>query len=305
MRQSARFALMALLVVAAACSSDGPTQNRNVPASIVISGGTSLAVGALGSLQLSALVLDANRVELPPTTYTVTWSSLDPAVAASAGSGVVTVLANGTARIVARVGTVADTIQLMVQQVATRITFAQDTAVALLAGATRLSGDALPSDTLAIVAHRADANGNAMAGGAAITWTASSGDVVLAPNAAGDTLKIIGTATGSGTLTARASPTVSATLVFQVVDQYAVVRMSKPSSPGATTVLTPSTVTIPAGAAVVFRSADQDLHAAIATTGQWRTAPVQGPAGREAQRFGVPGTYDYRVETTAGTVVVQ
>jgi plastocyanin len=81
--------------------------------------------------------------------------------------------------------------------------------------------------------------------------------------------------------------------------------MLKPATPTGVTGLTPSTVTVPAGAAVVFRSADQDLHAAVSSTDHWRTSALKGPNGREAQRFGVAGTYSNMVENTTGAVVVQ
>lgn len=299
--------LLAGIALFSACSSDGPTENPNIVRFVAIQGADTMDVTAYGQLQLSAFGLNANRVEVAPHTFSFTWRSLDPGVATVISGGFVSVTQNGIARIIAQVGAAADTVVLRVQQTATRITFAQDTAVALIAGATRLSGDALPNDTLTINAFRADANGNPMstAGGGAILWSSGSSLLTIVPIAGTDSAKIIGTAPGSGTITASIGGLASATLPFFVVDQYAVVRMFKASIPGATTQLTPASVTIPAGAAVVFRSADQDLHAAVSTTEQWETAPIKGPLGREAQRFTIPGSHPYRVETTAGTVVVQ
>ena len=299
-------AVMLCLLSAGGCSSDGPTGNPDEVRYVAIQGAEQMSVGALGPLQLTAFALNADRVEVAPGTFSMSWQSLDPAVATVISGGHVTVFSNGTARIIARVGTVADTITLNVQQVASLVTFSQDTAVALMAGATRLSGDVLPSDTMFVLAHRADANGNPMPGGAGGSFVWSSGSALLEviPIAGTDSAKIIGTAPGSGTLTAAIAGLASGTLRFQVVDEYAVVRMFKASAPGAVTQLTPATVTIPAGAAVVFRSADQDLHAAVATD-QWRTSPLKGPNGREAQAFGNVGTHAYKVENTSGTVVVQ
>ncbi len=299
--------LLAGVALFSACSSDGPTENPDIVRFVAIQGADTADVSAYGQLQLTAFGLNASRVEVPPHTFSFTWSSLDPGVATVISGGFVSVTNNGMARIIARVGAAADTIVLRVQQTATRITFAQDTAVALMAGATRLSGDVLPSDTLTINAFRSDANGNPMAaaGGGAIVWSSGSSLLTIVPIVGTDSGKIIGTAPGSGTITATVGGLASATLPFFVVDQYAVVRMFKASTPTAVTQITPATVTIPAGAAIVFRSADQDLHAAVSTTAQWETAPLQGPLGREAQRFTIPGSHPYRVENTAGTVVVQ
>lgn len=306
MRVASIAALSCLASLVAGCSSDGPTGNPNEVRYVAIQGGDQMSVGAFGPLQLTAFALNADRVEVVPGTYSMSWRSLDPAVATAISGGAVTVFANGTARIVAQVGAAADTITLNVAQVASRITFSQDTAVALMSGATRLAGDVLPNDTLFVLAHRADANGNPMPSGTggAIAW-ASAAPLVVVPIAGTDSAKIIGTAPGSGALTASLPGFASGQLQFHVVDQYAVVRMFKPNAPGAATQLTPATSTIPAGAAIVFRSADQDLHAAVSATDQWRTSVLRGPNGREAQRFGTSGNHDYKVENTAGTVVVQ
>jgi plastocyanin len=292
------------LASTSACSSE-PTGNPNIVRFVAIQGSDTIDVGAFGTLQLTAFGLNADRVEVDPAGFSFSWRSLEPSVATVISGGIVTVFTNGTARIVAQVGEAADTITLQVQQVATRITFSQDTAVALMAGATRLSGDVLPNDTMFIVAHRADANGNPMSVGGAFTWSTGSALLTVLPVAGTDSAKIIGSAPGSGTLSASIAGVAAASLQFQVVDQYAVVRMLKPATPTGVTGLTPSTVTVPAGAAVVFRSADQDLHAAVSSTDQWRTSALKGPNGREAQRFGVAGDYTYKVENTTGTVVVQ
>jgi plastocyanin len=299
--------LLAGIALFSACSSDGPTENPDIVRFVAIQGADTVDVSAYGQLQLNAFGLNADRVEVPPHTFSFTWRSLDPGVATVISGGFVSVTQNGIARIIAQIGAAADTIVLRVQQTATRITFAQDTAVALMAGAARLSGDALPNDTLTINAFRSDANGNPMtsAGGSAIVWSSGSSLLTILPIAGTDSARMIGSAPGSGTITASIGGLASATLPFFVVDQYAVVRMFKPSVPGGTTQLTPASVNIPAGAAVVFRSADQDLHAAVSTTEQWETAPLKGPLGREAQRFTIPGSHPYRVENTAGTVVVQ
>ena len=307
MRAALACTTLALALAISSCSSDGPTGNPDVVRFVAIQGGDQMDVHAFGALQLTAFALNANRVEVAPGTFQFTWRSLDPSVATAITGGMVTVFTNGTARIVAEVGAASDTITLNVEQRATRITFAQDTAVALMLDATQLSGDVLPDDTLFVVARRADANGNAMSTGVggAIDWSSGSALLRVFPIAGTDSAKIIGSAPGTGSLTASITGLATAQLRFVVVDQYAVVRMFKPSAPGAVTQLTPSTVTIPSGTAVVFRSADQDLHAAVSSTDQWRTSALKGPAGREAQHFGIAGSHAYKVENTAGTVVVQ
>jgi hypothetical protein len=150
-----------------------------------------------------------------PANFWFSWRSLEPSVATVISGGIVTVFTNGTARIVAQVGEAADTITLRVQQLATRITFSQDTAVALMAGATRISGDVLPNDTMFIVAHRADANGNPMSGGGAFTWSTGSALLAVLPVAGTDSAKIIGSAPGSGSLSASIAGVASASLQFQ------------------------------------------------------------------------------------------
>src|SRR5690606_11331426 len=60
-----------------------------------------------GTLQLNAQVLDAQSKAL--SSVTLAWSSLHPAVATVSSTGLVTAVANGTARVRAAYGTMADT----------------------------------------------------------------------------------------------------------------------------------------------------------------------------------------------------
>ncbi len=89
----------------------------------------------------------------------VTWSSLDDAVATVSPTGLVTAASNGSAQIVATSGAAADTVSITVQQ--------QVTALAVTPDAAAL--DAIAATTQ-LTAAATDANGQPVSG-AAITWS--------------------------------------------------------------------------------------------------------------------------------------
>lgn len=87
-----------LLALAAACSSDGPTQRTpTVDRVYVTPAETSINVGE--ATQLAATARDDQNVAVAGTAFT--WSSLNPGVAGVGADGTVTGLAGGTARVVA------------------------------------------------------------------------------------------------------------------------------------------------------------------------------------------------------------
>lgn len=130
---------------------------QQVAASVEISpdGATLDAIGA--TTQLGAVVRDAGGQTLAGAS--VTWSSLDDAVATVSPTGLVTAASNGSAQIVATSGAAADTVSITVQQ--------QVTALAVTPDAAAL--DAIAATTQ-LTAAATDANGQPVSG-AAITWS--------------------------------------------------------------------------------------------------------------------------------------
>ena len=96
------------------------------PAAVVISP-RSLELDALdATATLTAAVRDGRGVPLAGTA--LAWTSTNPAVAAVDGNGVVQARGEGTARIAVRAGTVADTIGVVVAQVAVSLVVQPDSA---------------------------------------------------------------------------------------------------------------------------------------------------------------------------------
>lgn len=97
-----------LLGAAAACDSPSGSNANRVAEVIVSAPATSVNVG--GTVQLTAQARASNGQVV--TGASVAWSSLEPAVAGVDGTGLVTGLAAGTARIVAASGGFADTVSI-------------------------------------------------------------------------------------------------------------------------------------------------------------------------------------------------
>ncbi|HEX5724471.1 MAG TPA: Ig-like domain-containing protein, partial [Longimicrobiaceae bacterium] len=147
------------------------TAHASQVAAIALSPDSSLLAALGATVQLSAATTRENG---DPVMSPVDWTSLDPAVASVSAAGVVTALANGTARIEGRVAGVADTARVVVAQ--------QPAAFQRAAG--DLQADTVGrtlADSLAV--RVLDARGHPVAG-AAVTWTAMTGGGAVSPAAA-------------------------------------------------------------------------------------------------------------------------
>ncbi|MEJ2217883.1 MAG: Ig-like domain-containing protein [Gemmatimonadota bacterium] len=138
-------------------------------AAVTVTAGAAASVSVSpGTLDFAALD-DTARVAAvaqdgwgnPVAGVSVTWSTTAPAVATVDGSGLVTAVANGSAGVMATAGGLADTVAVVVQQVAASVVLTPAD-VALTAA----------NDTVRLGASAADANGHAMSGG--VTWTSTS-----------------------------------------------------------------------------------------------------------------------------------
>ena len=144
---------------------------------------TTPALGA--QLQLTATVLD--QVGTLMVGAPVTWSTSDASVATVSSSGLVTSVGNGTARIVAQSGAVADTATMVVRQVVFSVTVEPDS-LDLVHGS--LAG--------VLRATARDANGHEVGLGARAAFSWESGDVsVVAVAVAGDTATVKGVGVGT------------------------------------------------------------------------------------------------------------
>lgn len=159
-----------------------------VAASTTISpnGATLNAIGA--TAQFSAEVRDANNQVINGAS--VTWSSLDAAVATVNASGLVTAAGNGTARIVGASGGVADTVNVTVTQAIASVDVTPDGAALDALGA-----------TVQLSASVTDANGQAVSG-ASVSWSSLNAPVAtvsstgLVTAVANGTADIVATANG-------------------------------------------------------------------------------------------------------------
>jgi hypothetical protein len=295
-------AMAGTLLVGACGGGDGGTGTTPTVARVFIlrsaqAADSVLNVDALGPLQFSALVLDAQNREMTPGTYTLTWSVSDPTVASVDNAGAVDVAKNGTILLVASADGIKDTVKLVILQTATRARVEQDTVVAFTPGATALDGSAAV-DTVRFTAARTDANGNKMSAAAAITETAIDDSLFgIVPNAGGDTVKIAGKKAGNGRILIQFG-TFKDTVRVQVVSSYKTVGFSV--SPAGITVI-PASVTISAGTAILFRNNELSVYQMLGTG--WRAGPVP-PQSREGQVFATAGTWSFTIGASPGTIVV-
>ena len=121
---------------------------------------------ALGqTVQLSAAVFDSNNQRI--TDATVSWSSSNPAVAIVSAQGVVTAEKNGTARITASFGSISANADIVVSQVAVRITITTPATVLITAIGQTLELDAVVHDL-----------NNQIVEDAEVSWNSDDPDVV-------------------------------------------------------------------------------------------------------------------------------
>jgi hypothetical protein len=152
-----RHARLATLLFLTACGGGGGGTDlpTGTPASITLSA-TTVNLASLNETEgLTATVMDAGGVTISAA---VTWSTSSGAVASVSNSGQVTAVGNGTAQIVATAGSVADTADVTVQQVAVTLTLTPDTLRLGAAG-----------DTATLGRTVRDALGSTMTG-VTVTW---------------------------------------------------------------------------------------------------------------------------------------
>ncbi|HEX4634432.1 MAG TPA: Ig-like domain-containing protein, partial [Gemmatimonadales bacterium] len=200
-RSSSRATLVALCALAAGSCSKSPTQPNNNVGGVSITP-SILAFGSLNSThQLSADVTDQSGH--PITGASVVWSSTNVAVALVSGGGLVTAQGNGSAKIVATSGTVADSIPVTVSQVAVQVIKTGGDAQTYAVNAV------LP---LALIVKVADSGGTGVSGQTVTFGVVSGGGSLVgtaAPTSAGGTTSIswkLGSTVGAQTVSATRSP---------------------------------------------------------------------------------------------------
>jgi len=132
----------------------------------------TLVVDALNdTLVARAEVRDARGAPIPGRTFT--WKGPDPAVLTVGSGGILVTRAEGTARLIATSGALADTVAVVVRQmvVAVEVSPANRTFTAL-------------TDTLTFVAGLTDRKGTAVSG-RAVRWTSTDTTVAVVDSAAG------------------------------------------------------------------------------------------------------------------------
>lgn len=148
----------------AGCGGTGPSDNNGV-ASVTIDGDPSLTLVVSDTRQLAATARDADGA--PVASAALVWSSTSAAVATVSTVGLVTAVAEGSARIIARSGQRADTVAVTVVKsgVANVIVTIPQSLLKV-------------SDTVRAVAKAVDATG-AEVTGRPVTWSSSNGTAAV------------------------------------------------------------------------------------------------------------------------------
>ena len=191
----------ALLLVLAACGKDGDGTpvgpgGSSLAATLQITPGAA-TIGALGdTVRLDAEVRDQRGQPIPGAG--VSWASLDHLIATVSSAGVVRAVANGSARIIATSGSMADTAAITVAQVAAQV----EVAPAIVSVA--------KGDTARLSAVVRDANAHEI-DGAAIVWSSADQSIAAVDQTGLVTTTMLGgetqitatsgAASGSATLT--------------------------------------------------------------------------------------------------------
>ena len=152
--------------------------------SIAVEPGTATLMALGETVQLTATVLDPNR--LPVADAVVTWTSSDPSVANVSTQGLVTAVKNGVAAITARSGSASASIPVTVMQSVGSIAIEPTSATLMALG-----------ETVQLTATVLDKNGQPVT--AAVTW--SSSDVSVAT--VSDEGLVTAVSNGSATISAR------------------------------------------------------------------------------------------------------
>ena len=304
MRLSVRALPLLAALLAAACGGDDSAGPDIFPVRRVVirlpdgtAADTMERARAFGTIDFRLQAFDASGFQLTRDRYAERWSSSNVDVANVSGSGLTTVRGNGRTLLVASADGVADTVALVVEQEAVAVRAEQDTLVALAPGATVLGGGTPVSGPAQFTLVRVDANGEAAPSSQPVTVTNLDPGLIDVAYLAGDTVRVTGLAPGAARV-GFAFGAFSDTLAVQVVSSYAVIGIF--ATPDGT-VFSPSTVTIPLGAAVVFQNGEVSAAGAAGTG--WRVGPIAG-RGYEGQLFSEPGTYAFTAGLASGSVVV-
>ncbi|MDD9948190.1 MAG: Ig-like domain-containing protein [candidate division Zixibacteria bacterium] len=155
--------------VLVSCGKDSSTrppapETPSVPARITITPASNEFTALGQTVQLSATVFDSNNQRI--TDATVSWSSSDPAVVTVSAQGMITSVKNGTARITASVGGISASAEIVVSQVAFKVTIVPPSALLTAIG-----------QTLELTAVVHDFNGQIVEDAVA-TWHSDKPDVV-------------------------------------------------------------------------------------------------------------------------------
>ena len=301
--------LAVLLLTTLSCSeSTPPSGGERVAEVMVMQNGVEADsvyyLDYFGSFELGAIALNSQRHELPPTAYSIAWSSSDPTVAA-VQSGHVTASKNGSTWIIARSVEFADSVRVEITQTARQAHTRQDTVVAITPGATKLSGTTVDAgvqkpDTVRFEVYTTDSHGSEAPSDMNVTYDNLNPDIfTIVPNTKGDTVKIIGVSAGSGKIVMHFD-TFKDTIRVQVVSSYALVQLTQ--GLGAVGI-SPSNVKIPPGAAVMCQNALIGGNF-LASGNGWQAGPIPSRL-RELNVFTTPGVYSYTVGGTTATVTVE
>ena len=296
-------ALLATLLAPPACGSDSSGPDMFPVRRVVIRrpdgaiADSMERARAFGPLAFRLQAFDAGGVQLTSDRYAERWSSTNLDVATVTTTGLTTVRGNGRTLLVASADGVADSVALVVEQVAVAVGAEQDTLVALAPDAARLDPGAAIAGPAQFTIARVDANGTEVPAADPVVVTNLDPDRIVVSHLPGDTVQITGLAAGDARV-ALAYGEFRDTVAVQVVSAYTVISVSA-STDGL--FFSPGTATIPAGAAVVFRNAEASLVGAAGNG--WRVGPVAG-RGWEGQRFTEPGTYAFSSGSANGSVVV-
>lgn len=276
---------------------------------------TILRTGVFGELGLSLLLEGEDGTLRPLTDERGSWGSTHPAVMDLSDHAVAEVTGpasgqvffsrrnEGRARVIASLGPFRDTVTVEVRRVPTRIRLDVDTMVTLAPNAVNLTGSLAAYHTFLFRAVRTDSSGAGVSSTAPITWVPVGDapfDVFAAPR--GDTVAIAGTRTGDGAIAVHFAGRVD-TLPVQVADTYRVVRLTL--GPAGNPRPLSSAITIPAGAAIIFRN-DTPFMAGIISASvdrMWQVSPIL-PGGMQAQRFDTPGEYPFYWGDARATITV-
>ncbi len=159
--------------VLVSCGKDSSTkppapETPAAPARITITPASNEFTALGQTVQLSATVFDSNNQRI--TNATVSWSSSDPAVVTVSAQGVITAEKNGSARITASFGGISANADIVVTQVAVRISITTTATVLTAMG-----------QTLELGAVVLDLN-NQIVEDAVVSWNSNDTDVVTVDN---------------------------------------------------------------------------------------------------------------------------